>query len=92
MTAKMLTRISDLVHPKIATETIKIGDAFSTLQITTVPVKFRLASVAITITTNTTVTARVVTSGITIEMHQVKVDKVIGLGTHGHITCHPKIF
>jgi hypothetical protein len=78
--AKMLSRTSDTVHPKIVIETIKTGDVFATQWITMVSAKSRLVSATITAITNATNTAEAVTSHTT------------DIGIHGHTTCHPRIF
>ena len=91
--AKMLSKISGLAHLKkiVTGAAINIGDDSETLQNTTVLVKFWLASEVIMIATIATIIAGAMNSEATIEMHQVLVGRIIGLGTHGHIICHMRI-
>ena len=91
--AKMLSKISGLAHPKriVIGATINIGDDSEALRNTTVPAKFRLASEVIMVATIATIIAGAMNSEATIEMHQVLVGRIIGLGTHGHIICHLRI-
>ena len=91
--AKMLSKISGLAHPKriVTGATINIGDDSEALRNTMVPAKFRLASEVIMVATIATIIAGAMNSEVTIEMHQVLVGRIIGLGTHGHIICHLRI-
>ena len=91
--AKMLSKISGLAHPKkiVTGATINIGDDSEASRNTTVPAKFRLASEVIMVATIATIIARATNNEATIEMHQVLVGRIIGLGTHDHIICHPRI-
>jgi hypothetical protein len=86
-----LCRTSALVHPKIAIgTTIKIDDVSVASRNTTVSAKFRLASAVIMVVTMAMITAEAMSNDMTIEMHQVLAGKIIGVGIHDHIICHPR--
>jgi hypothetical protein len=80
--------ISGIVHPRksVTGTTTKIGEGFAALRNTTVLSKFRLASVAIMVTTTAMITAGVVGNEVTIEMRLVPAGRAIDPST----TCHQK--
>jgi hypothetical protein len=93
--AKMPFIINGTDHPrKIATETItKIGDdILASAHITTVPVKWRLASEATVEEIIGTTIREAASSAMIIETHQAPADKIINQGSRGRTRYHPKIF
>jgi hypothetical protein len=88
---KILSRINgSALQKKIAIETtFNTGDVSVTLQNTTVPANYQLASAVITVATIPKIIGRAISNEVKIEMHQALADKIIDLGIHGH-TCHPK--
>jgi hypothetical protein len=84
----MLSTTSELVHPKRSATGIatKTGEDSATLQNTTVPAKFRLASVAIMVTITARTIAGEADSEARLEMRLVPA----GRTTDQDTTCHQK--